>query len=73
MFFLLLCFILWALFATDVPFDRFGWLMVVGFAWFLGFMDGRHTQGRRNPFGSDRTMPPDVMADDPHDTVYFKS
>ena len=39
--FLLLMGLLWALFAFKVPFDTYGWLMLVAAGWCGGFWDGK--------------------------------
>jgi hypothetical protein len=41
MFLALLCLGLWVLLAQKVPFDIYGWMMVIASAWFCGFLDGR--------------------------------
>ena len=41
MLFIILMLLLWALMAFQVSIDRFGWLWLVGFAWFFGFLDSR--------------------------------
>jgi len=46
MFFIALCLVLWALFALNAPFDTYGWLFLVGFGWFAGFLDGRRSQSK---------------------------
>jgi hypothetical protein len=33
--------LLWALFAFKVPFDTYGWLMLVAAGWCGGFWDGK--------------------------------
>lgn len=48
MFFIILCIILWALFALNAPFDTYGWIFLVGFGWFTGFLDGRRAQSKQS-------------------------
>jgi hypothetical protein len=56
MFFTILCLLLWALFAFKSPFDQFGWLMIVGFAWVCGYLDCRFFS--KTDQDKDRVMPP---------------
>jgi hypothetical protein len=59
MFFVLLCILLWALFAFNAPFDRFGWLMLVAAAWMAGFLDARFFAKREG--NRELSLPPDVL------------
>lgn len=71
MFFLLLCLLLWGLFANKVPFDQFGWLMLVATAWFTGFLDCRFF-GKLEADKS-RGIPPDHGSDRGSDATLFES
>ncbi|MDX2084945.1 MAG: hypothetical protein SFZ03_06095 [Candidatus Melainabacteria bacterium] len=62
--FVLLCLLLWALFAFQAPFDRFGWLMIVGAAYMAGFLDARRTL--KADADTERVTPP---ADTPEESA----
>ena len=62
MFFILLCLLLWALFALRSPFDTFGWLMIVGYAWVAGYLDCRMMA--KSDQDRAYTMPRDASPDD---------
>lgn len=61
MFFLLLCAILWALFAFQSPFDTFGWLMLVALAWVFGFLDCK--LAKKSDAEKGHTFPPDMAGE----------
>jgi hypothetical protein len=51
--FLIFCVLLWALLVNGVKPDTYGWLMLCGLGWFLGFVDAqvfrRWEQQQRSP------------------------
>lgn len=67
MFFCLMCIGLYALIASNMAVDTYGWLWLVAGGWFLGFLDGRFSFGKgvfgkkeaSNGHHPDSTMPPD--------------
>jgi hypothetical protein len=71
MFFALLCLLLWALFAFDVAFDNFGWLMLVATGWFAGFMDARLFAKRDQT--KEGVVPPGDPTDTGSDETLFRS
>lgn len=68
MFFALLCILLWALIALQVPFDKFGWLMLVATGWVAGFLDCRmRYQLDKDPSSG---LPPDMKRDHPEPDTF---
>ena len=57
MFFAILLFIVWALFAAGITPDQFGWLFLRGGGWFAGFMDSQFVHRKKS--NADKTFPPD--------------
>ena len=48
--------LVWILMASGIPFDKFGWMLLLGLSWFAGYMDSHFVHRKKS--NADKTMPP---------------